>query len=116
LSLADARSESPPESTVRVALALAGVERPVPQYSVMRHGYFVARVDLAWPDIRFAVEYDGQWHSDRDQLTRDRRRLRELTAIGWQVYHVTRDDLGDVDRLVRNIAAAITARRSDRSR
>ena len=116
LSLADARSESPPESTVRVALALAGVERPVPQYSVMQHGYFVARVDLAWPEIRFAVEYDGQWHADRDQLTRDRRRLRELTAIGWRVYHVTRDDLSDVDRLVQDIAAAIRARRTDLSR
>jgi len=46
----------------------------------------------------------------------DRRRLRELTALGWQVYHVTRDDLGDMDRLVRNIAAAITARRNDLSR
>jgi hypothetical protein len=90
LSLADARSESPPESTVRVA-----------------------RVDLAWPDIRFAVEYDGQWHAARDQLTRDRRRLRDLTAAGWQIFHVTRDDLGHVDRLVQKIAAAIRVRRSD---
>ena len=116
LSLADARSESPPESTVRVALAIAGIEPPVPQYSVMRHGYFIARVDLAWPALRFAVEYDGQWHADRDQLARDRRRLRELTAAGWQVYHVTRDDLRDLDRLVRGIAAAITARRGELSR
>ncbi len=116
LSLADARSESPTESTVRVALVIAGVEPPTPQYSVMRHGYFVARVDLAWPEIRFAVEYDGQWHADRDQLTRDRRRLRELTAIGWQVYHVTRDDLTDIDQLVRTVRAAIKARRIDLSR
>lgn len=116
LSLADARAESPPESTVRVALAIAGVEPPTPQYSVMQHGYFIARVDLAWPTRRFAVEYDGQWHADRDQLTRNRRRLRELTAAGWQVYHLTRDDLGDLNRLVQNIAAAITARRSDLSR
>lgn len=47
LGLADARSESPPESTVRVALVIAGIEPPTPQYSVMRRGYFVARVDLA---------------------------------------------------------------------
>ena len=116
LSLVDARSESPPESTVRVALVVAGVEPPIPQHSVMRNGHFIARVDLAWPALRFAVEYDGQWHADRDQLTRDRRRLRELTAAGWQIYHVTRDDLGELDRLVRAIAAALTARRSDLSR
>jgi Protein of unknown function (DUF559) len=113
LSLADPRSESPPESTVRVALATAGVEPPIPQYSIMRDGYFIARVDLAWPALRLAVEYDGQWHADRDQLARDRRRLRELTAAGWQVYHVTRDDLRDLDRLVQGIAATITARRGE---
>jgi hypothetical protein len=113
LSLADGRSESPPESTVRVALVMTGVEPPVPQYSVMRDGYFVARLDLAWPALRFAIEYDGQWHADRDQLTRDRRRLRELTAMGWQIYHVTRDDLSDLDRLVADIAAAISARTAE---
>lgn len=98
---------------MRVALVMAGVEPPVPQYSVMRDGYFVARLDLAWPALRFAIEYDGQWHADRDQLTRDRRRLRELTAMGWQIYHVTRDDLSDLDRLVADIAAAISARTAE---
>jgi hypothetical protein len=113
LSLADGRSESPPESTVRVAVVLAGVGPPTPQYSVMRDGYFVARLDLAWPALRFAIEYDGQWHADRDQLTRDRRRLRELTALGWQIYHVTRDDLRNLDKLLADVAAALRARTAE---
>jgi hypothetical protein len=43
---------------------------------------FVARADLALPEIRLAIEYDGQWHSDPYQLGRDRARLREINR-GW---------------------------------
>jgi hypothetical protein len=111
LRLADPRAESPPESRVRVALAMALVPPPIPQFTVLDvNGYFIARVDLAWPWLRFAAEYDGQWHADRDQLTRDRHRLRDLTAAGWQVYHITRDDLKDLDRLAREIQAALRRR------
>jgi hypothetical protein len=114
LGLADPRSESPPESRVRVAFVLAGVAPPVPQFTVLdADGYFIARVDFAWPWLRFAAEYDGQWHADRDQLTRDRRRLRDLTAAGWQVYHITRDDLKDLDRLAREIHGVIRRRAAD---
>ena len=114
LSLVDPRAESPPESRVRVALAVALVPQPTPQFTVLDFdGYFIARVDLAWPWLRFAAEYDGQWHSDRDQLTRDRRRLRDLTAAGWEIYHITRDDLKDLDRLARDIHGAIRRRAAD---
>jgi hypothetical protein len=114
LRLADPRAESPPESRVRVALTLALVPPPIPQFTVLdNNGYFIARVDLAWPWLRFAAEYDGQWHADRDQLTRDRRRLRDLTAAGWQIYHITRDDLRDLDRLAREIHSAIRRRTAD---
>ena len=93
-------------------LHLAGVA-VVAQYWVMRDGEVVARVDLALPDIRLAVEYDGQWHADRHQLGRDRARLRELDQAGWYVYHVTKEDLRNPDALVRNIKAVIeTLRRS----
>jgi Protein of unknown function (DUF559) len=84
---------------------------PVPQFTVVDlDGFFLARVDLAWPGRLLAIEYDGQWHADRDQLTRDRRRLRALNAAGWQVYPVTRDDLRDIDRLARNILAVLVER------
>jgi hypothetical protein len=117
LRLADPRAESPPESRVRVAFAVAGVPAPIPQFTVLdTDGSFIARVDFAWPWLRFAAEYDGQWHADRDQLTRDRRRLRELTAAGWQVYHITRDDLKDLDRLAREIEAALRRRAAELSK
>lgn len=98
-SLVDPAAESPPESRLRVRLVLAGLPLPVSQYVIEQDGAFVGRVDLAWPHLRVAVEYDGRWHGDPDQLERDRARLnRLLTTGGWIVLHVTarrlREDFG----------------------
>jgi hypothetical protein len=94
VELCDPRAESPPESRVRLWVTLAGLPPPVPQFHVHDpDGHFVARVDLAWPALKIALEYDGQWHADPHQLTRDRRRLRALNALGWYVYPVTNADL-----------------------
>lgn len=54
-ALVDARAESAPESRVRVALVLAGLD-PVPQHEFLAAGQFLARVDLAFPEARLAVE------------------------------------------------------------
>jgi hypothetical protein len=52
IELADGRAESPPESRVRVLLALAGLVA-VPQFVVRdEDGAFVGRVDLAFPAQR----------------------------------------------------------------
>lgn len=114
--LVDQRAESPPESELRVRLVLAGLPRPDSQYRVFVAGRFVARVDLAWPQWRIAVEYDGAWHGRPGQLHADRRRLNKLFAAGWIVLHVTsvrlRDDL---DRIISEIrAAAATGRQGNR--
>jgi hypothetical protein len=111
LSLCDARAESPPESIVRVRLAIGGIDAPVPQFEVWHDGVFVARVDMAWPEIRLALEYDGQWHAGPDQLARDRERLRRLNAAGWYVYPITRNDLRNPDELVEKVRALIDRRR-----
>jgi hypothetical protein len=110
VDLCDPRAESPPESRVRLWLAQAGVPAPIPQYQVLHEGEFVARVDLAWPQVAVALEYDGQWHADPGQLGRDRRRIRTLTALGWYVYPVTSADLHHPDALVANIRAVLAAR------
>jgi very-short-patch-repair endonuclease len=110
VELADPRAESPQESRVRVLLALAGLPA-VPQFTVRdADGSFVARVDLAYPDQRVAVEYDGVWHADRSQLIRDRRRLNALVAVGWTVLHVTAADLREPAVLVARVRALLAAR------
>lgn len=108
LDLVDPRAESPQESRVRVRLVLAGLPRPEAQYQVFDGNTFVARVDLAWPSRRVAVEYDGVWHADAAQLHKDRRRLNRLVAAGWTVIHVTAVRLhGDFDSVVTEIRAAL---------
>jgi len=107
LARCDPRAESPPESRRRVSLVLAGLPPPTPQLPVMVGGEFVARVDLAWPMHRIAIEYDGAWHADPEQLIRDRRRLRALNAAGWYVYHVTSADMRDIDSVVADLRALL---------
>ncbi|MGY1782106.1 endonuclease domain-containing protein [Geodermatophilus sp. SYSU D01036] len=107
VELADPRAESPQESRVRVLLALAGLAA-VPQYTVRDDdGGFVARVDLAFPEHRLAVEYDGAWHGEPGQLRRDRRRLNGLTAAGWRVVFVTAADLRAPEAVVARVVEAL---------
>lgn len=110
VELADPRAESPPESRVRVLLVLGGLD-PVPQYVVYGTRGFVARVDLAFPAAKLAVEYDGAWHGDPLRVGPDRERLNRLRAAGWTVIFVTagmlRDNPGSI---VRDVRAALTVR------
>ena len=94
LELSNPRAESPPESRLRLALVLAGLD-PVPQYVVLdADGRFVARVDLALPALRIAIEYDGRAVHDReDVFTADRRRANQLVRVGWTVLRFTAADL-----------------------
>ena len=107
VELSDPRAESPPESRLRIEMVRAGLPVPIPQFDVLVDGFFVARLDFAWPALRFGVEYDGQWHADTRQLHRDRSRLRELNAAGWRIFHVTREDMRDIPALMRQITAAL---------
>ncbi len=107
VDLVDGRSESPPESRIRVAVIRAGLPRPVPQFDVRVDGTFIARVDLAWPDAKVAVEYDGSHHADVLQMRRDRRRLNSLVHAGWTVIHATAADLADPSTLLDQIRAAL---------
>ena len=87
--LMDTASESPRESRVRVRLVLAGLPVPVCQYVVLDGRRFVARVDLAWPEWKVALEYDGHDHTLDDRRGHDVDRLDELRRLGWVVITVT---------------------------
>ncbi|MEV4542986.1 DUF559 domain-containing protein [Micromonospora echinaurantiaca] len=109
--LADPGAQSPPESHLRVRLMFAGLPRPVVQHPVHLPNGLVLHPDLAWPDYRVAVEYDGHWHADPDQLHADRRRLNQLVAAGWLVLHVTSRRLHrDFPGVLREIRSALARR------
>jgi very-short-patch-repair endonuclease len=113
VSLADPAAESPQESRLRVRLVLAGLPKPVSQYVIEKDGEFVGRVDLAWPDLRVAIEYDGAWHGEPGQLDRDRARLNRLvTTDGWIILHATRRRVReDFDGLVAEARSALRSQR-----
>lgn len=113
--LLDARAESPQESRLRVVVALAGLAPPAVQHEVRTpSGTFVARVDLAWPGARLAVEYDGDHHRDRQQWRKDLARRERLDALGWRVVVVTAADLrADPAGVVARVGAALAGRTSD---
>ncbi len=109
-------AESPLESRVRLSLVSAGLPEPALQHVVTTDGRFVARVDLAWPELRLGLEADGvAWHGDPAALHGDRVRQNALAILGWTVLRATWADTYDPERLVAVVAQALaTASRARR--
>lgn len=89
---------------MRVACARAGLPAPIPQFDVTAAGRVLGRVDLAWPESRLIVEYEGAYHFDDLQIRRDERRYECLIAAGWRVIRLSAPDLRDLDAVVARIA------------
>jgi hypothetical protein len=113
-SLCDPRAESRPESKVRVVLHLAGLPAEPRCFVHDAAGRFVARLDLALPALKVAIEYDGEWHALREQLSKDRHRLRALRDAGWEVVHVTADVLREPQAIVDAVLRAVGRQSADR--
>jgi len=109
LPLVDARAMSPPESKVRVACHLAELPHPIPQFEVFERGVFLGQVDLAWPEAKLIVEYEGAYHFDGVQIVKDDGRYARLIAAGWHVIRLSSVDLRDLDVVVARIRAALDA-------
>lgn len=107
LEFVDGGAESPRETSLRLMLARTEIPRPQTQFTVVDdYGRFVARLDLAWPELLVAAEYDGDQHrTDRNQYVRDMRRLEMLANMGWIVIRVVKED--KPAEVVRRVRAAI---------
>lgn len=109
MPLVDGRSQSPPESWVRVACHRAGLPAPVPQFVVAENGQFLGQVDLAWPGARLIVEYEGAYHFNGVQIDRDNARYERLIAAGWRVIRLSAADLRDLDAVIARIREVLDA-------
>lgn len=105
LPVADPRAES----VLRWLLHAAGLPRPVLQHEVRdSSGRILGRTDLAWPDRRVLVEFDGDVHRERDVFVNDLRRQNQLIAEGWIVVRFTSADvLGRPGEVVAEIRRAL---------
>ncbi|GAA3756303.1 hypothetical protein GCM10022225_46730 [Plantactinospora mayteni] len=112
LGLAEPLSESPMETRLRLLLVDAGLPVPIAQHDVYdARGRFVGRVDLAYPRLRIALEYEGDHHRERAHFRQDVARLNDLRAAGWVVLRFTADDvLRHPARLVAQVTQAVRER------
>jgi hypothetical protein len=86
-------------------LLAAGLPIPRRQYELVLPRRLIV-LDLAYPDERVGVEFDGfEWHRSRGRFDRDRERLGDLAAAGWAIVPVTSssDQEETVDRVKRTL-------------
>jgi hypothetical protein len=109
LILVSDASESPRESELRVLLLQSGLPAPEVNVEIIHRGRFVARVDLLFRAERLIVEYDGDYHRDHGQWSKDQSRRAELESLGYRVTVVTSHDFEDPHALVRRIRRLLSS-------
>lgn len=96
-ALRDARpgTDSPGETRTRLLLQRAGFPEPVINLPVKIPKVAAPRLlDLAYPDLKIAVEYDGDYHRQtRGQWSEDQGRRDTLASLGWDIRIVTGNDI-----------------------
>jgi very-short-patch-repair endonuclease len=78
--------DSPMESRLRMLVLLAGL--PEPQVNVRlrnEHGAVLAQFDLAYDDLKLALQHDGRFHDGDVQRDRDLHRREFLDHLGWRL-------------------------------
>ena len=94
VALASPKSESSGESWTRLEIEDAGFPSPELQFPIMVGGKETFRLDLAFPALKIAVEYDGvAHHSSPEDRAHDERRRAWLRRNGWVIIVVTKDGL-----------------------
>ncbi|WP_162785738.1 endonuclease domain-containing protein [Microbacterium sorbitolivorans] len=100
---------SPRETKTRLILVDDGLPEPELNRDVFdEFGGFLGCVDLAYPEYKVAVEYQGQLHGE--QYARDLERIERLRAAGWTVIQVSSDTLRYPNVVTRRVFEALLAR------
>jgi len=101
------------ETRARLGIVRAGLPEPDLQVTIHdEHDRFLARVDMAYPDARIVIEYEGDHHrTDPHQWAIDIRRHRGLGRLGWIVLRWTKADLDDQrDKSLAQLGALLRER------
>jgi very-short-patch-repair endonuclease len=103
VDLADTRAESPMETRLRLLLVLAGLPRPEVQFAVPA---VRVRFDLAYPEVKLAIEFDSDEHEDDLDRIRDVRTGR----LGWYTARFTKHDIARKDDTARAVRSLLSER------
>jgi very-short-patch-repair endonuclease len=104
-------TESVLETEMLRLIRARGLPDPVRQHVITTpRGTAVARVDLAYPAARIAIEVDGYaYHSSRRRFDADHEREHRLRECGWVVLAFTSHQIrGRPDLVARRIGRALT--------
>lgn len=104
--------ESRMESAARLLMVFAGLPEPTVNLRLRDGSGRSRRIDLAYPDLKIAVEYDGRHHIEREsQWRRDLLRREDVEALGWRFVVLTSVDIFTTPaKTVDRITAALRAR------
>jgi hypothetical protein len=95
------------ESRLRLLLVTAGLPAPAVQYELVTERGLVARFDLAYPEAKLAIEYDGRGHVD----DMDRRRDIRTGRLGWYTARFTAPDIARPAGTADAVGALLAQRR-----
>jgi hypothetical protein len=110
-------SWSRPETWVRLILTDAGLPEPALNFDAYDDtGRFLGCLDLAYPDLKIAIEYEGDHHwMTAEQFQRDTDRLERLVENGWRIVRLTkRHVFNNPAEVVRRVSVARAQRATAR--
>ncbi|MGO4593883.1 endonuclease domain-containing protein [Leifsonia sp. 2TAF2] len=108
--LVRARTDSPMESVLRLAIVRAGLPEPEVNFTIIdATGRAIASGDLVYPSVRLVIEYDGDHHrSNPVQYQADIDRLYRIETLGWAVLRISKEHMRhDACEAVRRIRGAL---------
>jgi len=107
------RGDEVPDSALEslgVELAKATGREPQLHLNVLDEAHHVAEVDLAWPELKLCVQFDGwKTHRTRAVFVRDRKQDRALVKLGWTVVRYPWDDvMHEPDTVVEDLVRILS--------
>ncbi|MDP9998191.1 MULTISPECIES: endonuclease domain-containing protein [Pseudarthrobacter] len=113
LALEQARvgADSAPETRLRLALEYAGLPEPELNVPMELGAGVVRQPDLAYPEHRVAVEYEGEGHSEAAQIVRDIAREEDFARAGWLPVRISKRHMkNEAQAAVAKIRTALLSR------
>lgn len=106
-----AGTDSPTEANLLAFLSVNGIQNITPNFEVSLRNGARRYIDLAVPNLKLGLEYQGAYHSDALQMRKDANRMNQLIDMGWVIIQVTSSDMRTTEsrnQLLAKIQRAIT--------
>jgi very-short-patch-repair endonuclease len=102
-------AEAESERRLQRLLRRHGIVGWVANHPLLVDGRLIARIDIAFPAQRLAIEVDGlAYHADRVRFQRDRTRQNDMVNLGWTVLRFTWQDItADPEQVIAVVRRAL---------